>query len=405
MRRRVVITGVGAATPLGIGADALWDGVVAGRSAARPVEVEGVGTVPAFIVDDDDMARQLFGQRESRRMARAGRLGAVAGALALEDAGDHGADPERVGVSVGNVHGGAEAIFDGHRALLERGADRVSPLAIPLGLNNAPAAAVARALGLRGPANVAATACAAGSDAIGLALGILREGRADLMLAGGAEAPVSPFVVAGYTRVGALTRGTHEAARSSRPFDLARDGFVIGEGAGLLVLEDLERARARGARIYAEVAGYGATCDAAHLTDPDPAGLGAARAVAAALADAGLDPSEVGYVNAHATSTTAGDVAEARALIAAGLGDVPVSATKAAHGHSLGAAGGVEAVITALAIHRGVLPPTANLDTPDPEAPVPHITAARPAVIDVAVSNSFGFGGHNACLVLRRVAG
>jgi 3-oxoacyl-[acyl-carrier-protein] synthase II len=405
MRRRVVITGAGIVSPIGTGADAFWSALAEGRGGAARIALEAVGEVNAFPIQEDDGARERFGQRDARRMDRAGRLAAVAGALALDDAGDLGADPDRIGVAVGSVHGGADTLLEAHRALLERGADRVGPLTIPLSLANHPCAATARVLGLRGPSFAPATACAAGADAIGQALGALREGRADAMLAGGADAPLSPLVVAGYIKVGALTSSARAPEVESRPFDVARDGFVIGEGAGVLLLEEREHALARGARVYAELAGYGSSCDAGHPTDPDASGGGPARAMRLALADAGVDPGAVGYVNAHATSTMAGDVAEARALRLAGLGDAAVSSTKSAHGHALGGAGGVEALATLMAFARNTLPATLNLDEPDPEAPFDHVLTPREAHVDVAVSNSFGFGGHNACLVLTRHIG
>lgn len=282
-----------------------------------------------------------------------------------------------------------------------RGPERLSPFAIPLSLTNTAVATIARTLDLRGPAAVTSTACAAGSDAIGLGLDLVRSGRADLVVAGGAEAPISPFVIAGYRRVGALSRSNRPADEATRPFDVERDGFVIGEGAAMLVLEPMDRAVARGACIYAELAGYASTCDAGHLTDPDPDGRGAARAISLALSDAGVTPTQVGYINAHATSTPLGDVAEARAVDAAGLAGVPISSTKAVHGHGLGAAGGIEAVAAALTIATGTLPPTANLVTPDGECQLAHVTESRHTSPEVAISNSFGFGGHNACIVMH----
>ena len=402
VRRRVVITGAGVVSPLGAGVDPFWDALADGRSGAARVELEGVGTINGFPVTGGEDARERFGQRDARRMDRSGRLAAVAGALALEDAGDLGLAPEQIGVSLGSVHGGADTLLEAHRAFLERGPDRVGPLAIPLSLANHPCASVTRTLGLRGPSAAPATACAAGADAIGYALSVLREGRAEAMLCGGADAPLSPLVIAGYLKVGALSTGTGPPELASRPFDRSRDGFVMGEGAGLLLVEDRDHAVARGARIYAELAGYGSSCDAGHPTDPDATGEGPARAMDIAIADAGLSPADIGYVNAHATSTTAGDIAEARALTRAGLAGAAISSTKSAHGHALGGAGGVEAVAMLMAFARDLLPPTLNLDDPDPEAPFDHVLTTRSVRISAAASNSFGFGGHNACLVFTR---
>ena len=403
MRRRVVITGAGVVSPIASGgADVLWDALAEGRSGAEHVELEGIGRICAFPVHEGEDARERFGQREARRMDRSGRMASVAAAWALEDAGDHGADANRVGVSLASVHGGADVLLEAHRTFLERGADRVGPLAIPMSLANHPCAATARALGLHGPSAAPATACAAGSDAIGTALMMLREGRADVMVAGGADAPLSPLVVAGYIKVGALTPSTRPPLESSRPFDTGRDGFVIGEGAGVVVLEEREHALARGARIYAELAGYGSSCDAGHPTDPDATGAGPARAMRLALEDAGITAGDVGYVNAHATSTIAGDIAEARAIALAGLSDAAISSTKSAHGHALGGAGGIEAVATLMAFGRDTLPPTLNLEDPEPEAPFDHVLTPRSAHVTAAISNSFGFGGHNACLVFAR---
>ena len=397
-----MITGAGVVSPLGAGAETFWDALAAGRSGAGVLDVEAVGPIPAFQVTEGEDARERFGQREARRMDRAGRLAAVAAALALSDAGDPDVPSERVGASVGCVHGGAQTLMEAHRALLERGADRVGPLTIPSSLPNHPCASTARTLGLRGPSSAPATACAAGADAIGTALSLIREGRADVMVAGGADAPLSPLVVAGYIRVGALNHDAADAHRASRPFDLTRQGFVIAEGAGMLVLEERAHALARGARIHAELAGYGSSCDAGHPTDPDERGVGPARAIGEALADSGLTADMIDYVNAHATSTVAGDLAEARALVRAGLEGATVSATKSAHGHCLGAAGGMEAVATVMAFARGVVPATLNLEEPDPEAPFDHVLEPRRADVDAAISNSFGFGGHNSCLAFVR---
>ena len=389
-------------SPIGAGVAAFWDALADGRTGARRADLEGVGEINAFPVTDGEDARERFGVKEARRMDRSGRLAAVAAALALDDAGPLDLDPERIGISLGSVHGGADTLLEAHRAFLERGPDRVGPFAIPSSLANHPCAAAARALGLRGPSAAPATACAAGSDAIGAAVSLIREGRADAMLAGGADAPISPLVIAGYIKLGALSTEDAPPETASRPFDRSRHGFVMGEGAGIVVLEERERALARGARIYAELAGYGSSCDADHPTDPDATGQGPARAMRIALEDAGLTAGDVGYVNAHATSTIAGDVAEARAIQLAGLGEAAVSSTKSAHGHALGGAGGVEAVATLLAFARDTLPATLNLDDPDPEAPFDHVLEPRSARVGAALSNSFGFGGHNACLVFTR---
>ena len=405
-----MVTGIGIVSPLGSTADAFWSALLSGASGARRITVDGVPELTAFPVDGvAEAARDRFGQREARRMDRSGQLAALAAAAAVDDAGAHGVAPERTGAVIGCVHGGAQVMHEGAGTLATRGPERVSPLTIPLGLINAPVAAVARMLDVRGPAGVTATACAAGSDAIGAGLALIREGRAELVLAGGAEAPLAPLIVAGYRQLGALSTSDRARPRGLTARSMSTgDGFVIGEGAGVLVLEEREHARRPRARgSMRRSSATPAPCDAAHLTDPDPAGTGAARAIALALADGGVTAPEVGYVNAHATSTPAGDRAEARALAAAGLAATPVSATKSAHGHGLGAAGGIEAVVTALALAHQVLPATLNLDHPDPDPVLAHVRTPRPAAFEIAISNSFGFGGHNACLVMRmhRAAG
>ncbi|MEQ8833588.1 MAG: beta-ketoacyl-[acyl-carrier-protein] synthase family protein [Miltoncostaeaceae bacterium] len=402
-RRRVVITGVGAVSSVGLGTRALWDALAVGRSGARRMELDGLGPMVAFAVDGlEEAAEERFGRRDIRRMDRVGQMAAVAGGMALDDAGDMGVPSERIGIALGCVHGGAATAYDAHRALIERGADRVSPLSVPLSLTNGAGAAAARVLGLRGPSTVITTACAAGTDAVGFGLDMIRLGRADAALVGGAEAPLSPVVAAGYLKMGALSRGEGDPRYASRPFDRGRDGFVMGEAAGVVVLEERGHALARGATILAELAGYGASCDAGHPTDPDPAGEGAARAIAAALADAGVAPGDIGYVNAHATSTPAGDVAEMRAIARAGLGGVPVSSTKSAHGHGLGAAGGIELAALLMAFSRDLLPGNLNLEHPEDAVALDLIEGARPAHVDAVLSNSFGFGGHNSCIVVTR---
>jgi 3-oxoacyl-[acyl-carrier-protein] synthase II len=402
LTRRVVITGAGVVSSIGSGRAAFWDALIAGRSGASRIELEGVGEVTVFLAADDEGAEELVGRRESRRMDRAARLAVVAAAQALADAGGNPTDPARTGAVIANVHGGADTLQRASVAFLSEGLERVSPFTVPLGLTNAPVAAVMRINGFRGPSSTVATACAAGTDAIGLAAMLIRSGRAEAILAGGAEAPVSPLVVAGYRRLGALSTSERPAAEASRPFDRSRDGFVIAEGAGIILLEEREHALERGATILGELAGYGSSSDAGHITDPDESGQGAARAITIALAEAGVAPAEIGHVNAHATSTPAGDIAEARAIVAAGLGHSAVSATKSLHGHTLGAAGGIEAIAALMPLVRDVLPATANLDDPEPDPPLDHVRETRAAHIEVAVSNSFGFGGHNAAIVLRR---
>jgi len=401
MGRRVAVTGLGIVTAFGDDVDTFWDALLAGRSAATEVRLEGLPPLPACVVGDID-ADLAVGRRESRRMDRSGLLAAVAAGHALADAGETGVDPWRFGAAIASAHGGIATLADNHRALLERGLDRVSPFTVPLLLTNAPVAAVARVNGLHGPTAAPATACAAGSDAIGWAYERIRDGKADAMVAGGAEAALVAPIMAGYSRLGAIASLERGAAAASRPFDAARDGFVMAEGAGALVLEELEAARARGARIHAEVVGYGQSCDAGHLTSPDETGAGPARAILAALDDAGLGPEAIGYVNAHATSTPVGDAAEALALQLAGLGATPVSSTKGQHGHTLPAPRAIEAIATIAVFARGLLLPCANLDEPDVELAL--VRAAEPARVEHALSTGFGFGGHDAALVLRAPA-
>lgn len=398
--RRVAITGLGIVSGFGNEVSGFWDAVLAGRCAAQALELDGLPVLPAVCVPDFE-AEAVIGRREVKRMDRVGVLAAVAAAHALADAGDLGLDGWRIGAAIGCAHGGAATLMDAQDALRDRGADRVSPFTIPLALTNSPLAAVTRLNGLHGPTAAPATACAAGSDAIGWAFERIRYGRADAMLAGGAEAALVPPVMAGYLKLGAVASLDRGAEGASRPFDAARDGFVMAEGAGVLVLEELEHAQARGARIYAEVVGYGQACDAGHLTSPDESGTGPARAITAALEDAGLEPAAIGYVNAHATSTPVGDRAEALALRLAGLADAPVSSTKGQHGHTLAAAGAIEAIATLACFTRDQLPPCANLVEPDVELDL--VRTAQPTTAEYAMSTGFGFGGHDAALILRRV--
>lgn len=399
MQRRVAITGLGIVSTFGNAIDGFWDAVLAGKTGGSEVALEGLPVLPGVRVAEFD-GDAVIGKREARRMDRVGIFAAVAAAHALSDAGEHGIAPERIGTAIGCAHGGAGTVEETQRTLLERGLDRVSPFAIPLGLVNSPVAGTARLHNLKGPSAAPATACAAGSDAIGWAYERIRDGRADAMVAGGAEAAIVPHVLAGYVRLGAIASLTHGAAAASRPFDTARDGFVMAEGAGVLVLEEWEHAVARGAHIYGELVGYGQSCDAGHLTSPDETGEGPARAVQAALDDAGLEATAIGYVNAHATSTPVGDTAEARALQRAGLGQTPISSTKGQHGHTIGAAGAIEAIVTLACFARNQLPPCANLVESDVELDL--VREARPATPNYVMSTGFGFGGHDAALIFKR---
>ena len=410
MRHRVVITGVGAVTPLGVGVDALWEGVLAGRSGIRritrfdpsPFPTQIAGEVPDF----DPTA--FMERKDARRMDRFTQFAVASVAMALEDAGLRldDVDRDRLGVVMGTGIGGIETFVEQAGVMAERGPDRVSPFFIPMMIANMAAGQVAIRFGARGPNSTLVTACAASAHAVGEAFRILQRGEADVMITGGAEAAIVPLGVAGFCAMKALSTRNDDPAAASRPFDRDRDGFVMAEGAGALILETLEHARRRGARVYAEIIGYGTTADAYHITQPAPGGEGGARAMQAALADAGLAPEQVDYINAHGTSTPQGDVAETQAIKRV-FGEhayrLAVSSTKSMTGHLLGAAGAVETILTALALRDGVLPPTINLDEPDPECDLDYVpNRARRRDIAVALSNSFGFGGQNACLALRR---
>ncbi len=397
-------------TPLGNDLESSWRTLIAGESGAGPITqfdttdfpvtfaCEATGFEPGDWIDHKSMRRQ---DRYTHLALAAAQMARADSGLEIEPIA------ERVGAAVATGIGGLKSFESCVRSLDERGPDRVSPFWIVQIIPNLAAGWVSMELGTRGPLLSECTACAASNMAIGDSLDAIRLGRADAMICGGTEAPISRVGIAGFSAMRALSRRNDDPEAASRPFDLGRDGFVMGEGGAMLVLEELEHARSRGATIHAEVAGYGVSSDANHVSDPDPSGVNPARAMRMALADAGTDPDEVQYVNAHGTSTPAGDAAETRVLKLA-LGEekayaTPVSSTKGATGHCLGAAGAVEAIFSILAIQRGMLPPTINFDVPDPECDLDYIpNEARPAEIDVAVSNSFGFGGHNACVVFRR---
>src|SRR3954469_1791018 len=407
---RVVITGLGAVTPLGADVESTWDRLVAGRSGAAEItrfDSSDYAVHFACEVKGFDPT-QYIDRKQARRMDRFAHLIVAAARQAEADSGiSIESEADRGGAAIATGIGGLKAFQDCHSELLERGPDRVNPFSIPEIIPNMGAAWVSMQLGTQGPLSSQCTACAASNMAIGDGLDAIRLGRADVMLCGGTEAPVTEVGIAGFSAMRALPRRNDDPEAASRPFDSGRDGFVMGEAGAVVVLEALEHAQARGAKIYAELAGYGVSSDAQHITEPDPTGMHPARAMQMALADGGIDASEIGYVNAHGTSTPLGDAAETRVLKLA-LGEenalkTPVSSTKGATGHCLGAAGAVEAMFTTLAVDRGVLPPTINYDEPDPACDLDYIpNEAREADVRVGVSNSFGFGGHNACIVVRR---
>lgn len=409
-RRRVVITGLGAVTPLGNDVQTSWSNLVAGECAADEITLfDHAEYAVHFACELKDFDPTVWIDRKrARRMDRFAQMILAAARQAEQDSGiDIAAEAERVGASIATGIGGLKSFQDCYDTLITRGPDRVNPFSIPSIIPNMGAGWVSIELGTKGPLTSQCTACAASNMAIGDAVDAIRLGRADVMLAGGTEAPISRVGIAGFDAMRALSRRNDDPKHASRPFDRERDGLVMGEAASILVLEDLEHARARGAKIYGELAGYGVSSDAAHMTEPDPTGENPARAMKMALADARVDPSEVGYINAHATSTPLGDSSETR-VIKLALGEenarkTPVSSTKGATGHCFGAAGAVEAMFTTLAVAKGKLPPTINYEEVDPACDLDYIpNEARDAQISVGVSNSFGFGGHNACIVVRR---
>jgi 3-oxoacyl-[acyl-carrier-protein] synthase II len=409
-RRRVVITGLGALTPLGNDVETTWESLVAGRSGAAEItQFDSSRYSVHFACEVKDFDPTEFIERkQARRMDRFAHLVVAAARLAERDSGlEIAKEPDRIGAAIATGIGGLKAFQDCHLELLERGPDRVNPFSIPEIIPNMGAAWVSMQLGTQGPLSSQCTACAASNMAIGDGADAIRLGRADVMLCGGTEAPVTEVGIAGFSAMRALSRRNDEPEKASRPFDAGRDGFVMGEAGAVVVLEELEHARARGAKIYAELLGYGVSSDARHITEPDPSGQNPARAMTMAFGDAGIEPGEVDYINAHGTSTPLGDASETRVLKLA-LGEenarkTPVSSTKGATGHCLGAAGAVEGMFTILAVNRGVLPPTINYEEPDPECDLDYIpNEAREADVRVGVSNSFGFGGHNATIVVRR---
>lgn len=411
MTRRVVITGLGLVTPLGLGVESTWAALCAGQSGAGPITRFDTTDFPVTIaaeVKGFDPA-DYVDKKDVKKMDTFIHYACAAGRMAVADAGltVDASNAERVGVYIGSGIGGLQAIEEWHVVLQQKGPKRITPFFIPMTIINMASGQLAIQLGAKGPNSAAVTACATGNHCIGDAFRLVQRGDADAMVAGGSEAPITPLGVAGFAASRALSSRNDDPTRASRPFDRDRDGFLIGEGAGVVVLEALESARRRDAKIYAEIIGYGATADAHHITAPPDDGDGAVRCMRIALTDGGVKPEEVGYINAHATSTMA-DAIETRAIKQV-FGPTPklaVSSTKSMTGHLLGAAGGIEAVFSVLAIHRELLPPTINLDHPDPACDLDYIPhTARRARVTVAMSNSFGFGGVNACLVFRRYDG
>jgi 3-oxoacyl-[acyl-carrier-protein] synthase II len=412
-RRRVVITGMGAVSPLGNDFETTWENLTAGRSGAGEIKQFDASEYPVHFaceLKEFDPA-QWIERKQARRMDRFAQMIVAAAIQARDDSGiDIEAEADRIGASVATGIGGLKAFQDCYDTLLERGPDRVNPFSIPQIIPNMGAAWVSMYLGTRGPLSSQCTACAASNMAIGEAADAIRLGRADVMLAGGTEAGITRVGIAGFSAMRALSRRNNDPEKASRPFDAGRDGFVMGEAGAVVVLEELERAKARDAKIYAELLGYGLSSDARHVTEPDPSGENPARAMKMALADAGVNVDEVDYINAHGTSTPLGDASETR-VIKLALGEenarkTPISSTKGATGHCLGAGGAIEAIFTTLAVNRNVLPPTINYDEPDPECDLDYIpNESREADVRIGVSNSFGFGGHNACIVVRQFEG
>ena len=401
---------MGAVTPLGMGLDALWDGVVRGRGGVGPVTRFDATDFPCRIAAEvrDFQPDAWLPRKEARRMDRFAQFASVCARMAGEDAGiDWGrVDLDRVGVIMGTGIGGIATLVEQATILHERGPGRVSPFMVPMMIANMGSAQVSILIGARGPNVTTVTACASSANAVGDAFRAIRRGDIDIAVTGGAEAPVVPLAMAGFCAMKALSTRNDEPALACRPFDAGRDGFILGEGGGALVLESLEAAERRGARIRAEVVGYGMTSDAYDVVRPAPGGAGQVRAMRLAMEEAGLRPQDVDYINAHATSTPVGDREEAvaiRTLFGEVAQRLPVSSTKSMTGHLLGAAGASELILCVRALEEGMLPPTINYETPDPECGLDCVpNTARPAALRVALSNSFGFGGHNVCLAVRR---
>jgi 3-oxoacyl-[acyl-carrier-protein] synthase II len=406
--RRVAVTGLGAVTPIGNDAPSTWRAALAGESGIDWIRSFDPGDVPVRIAAEvkDFDATQVASPKEVRKLERNVVLALGAAREAMTDAALDGFDPMRVGIVFGTAIGGVNGILDQEDIRRERGADRVSPNFLPNVLVDSASGQLAISLGIKGPNYAVVSACATGSHAIGEGAELIKRGDADAVLAGGAEAAMHPLILAGFTAMRGLAVENEHPPRASRPFDATRAGFVMGEGACVLVLEELDAARARGASVYAEVLGYGASNDAHHMAQPEPEATGVAEMMRAALRRAGVEPERVGYVNAHGTSTPLGDAAETKAIkdvFGDHAYDLAVSSTKSVMGHTFGAAGAIEAMMCVLALHDGVLPPTINYEHPDPDCDLDYVpNEARRAQVDVALSNAMGLGGHNGCVLLGR---
>jgi 3-oxoacyl-[acyl-carrier-protein] synthase II len=416
--RRVVITGLGALTPVGNTVEEFWSALTQGKSGIGPItkfdtsekdasgEFKFVTRIAGEVRNFDEL--KYVDKKEARRLDPYLKYAMACAVMAVEDSGldTSKVDGNRFGVLIGSGIGGISSLLEAHKTLIEKGADRVSPFFIPMLIVNMAAGLVSMRFGAKGPNSAVVTACATGNHALGDATRLIQRGDADVKIAGAAEAIIVPLTIAGFCSMKAMSTRNDQPEKASRPFDADRDGFVCGEGGGILVLESLEHALRRDARIYAEIIGYGLTGDAHHMTAPDPEGDGAARAMTGALSDARLAPSDIGYINAHGTSTPYNDKFETIAIKRV-FGEharrLAVSSTKSMTGHLLGAAGGIEAIATVLALHHGVLPPTINYDTPDPDCDLDYVpNQARKQDVEVALSNAFGFGGTNATLAFRK---
>lgn len=413
MNKRVVITGLGLVTPLGIGVETSWKSALEGKSGIVPITQFDASQMPVRIageVKDFDPALYIEA-KEIKKMDRFIHFAVAAATMAMEDSGLKitAENDERVGVIIGAGMGGLPAIEHYHKIYLEKGYRRISPFFIPMIIINLASGNVSIKFGAKGPNSSAVTACATGSHSIGDAFRLIQRGDADAMIAGGTESVITPLGVGGFAVMKALSMRNDEPEKASRPFDTGRDGFVMGEGSGVIVLESMESALKRGAKIYAEIIGYGMSSDAYHITTPAPEGEGAARCMKASLKDAGIEPEKIDYINAHGTSTKYGDELETAAIKKV-FGEhaykLCVSSTKSMTGHLLGAAGGVEAIFSALSIHNNIIPPTINLENPDPECDLDYApNKAKQTDVEYAMSNSFGFGGTNACLVFKKYRG